>query len=164
MLKLYCQKLALKELLPFDVLALEPIRTICEKIMSLVRFSYGEDPINDLKKKIRHIYDLHQLLKQDEFLSFFNSTGFDDMLLKVAKDDVVSFRNNNKWLNYHPNEALIFGDLENVWTELQPVYKSEFKNLVYGELPDETEVLETLEMIKARLKNISWTVKVENED
>lgn len=164
MLRLYCQKLALKELLPFDVLALEPIRTICEKIMSLVRFSYGEDPINDLKKKIRHIYDLHQLLKQDEFLSFFNSTGFDDMLLKVAKDDVVSFRNNNKWLNYHPNEALIFGDLENVWTELQPVYKSEFKNLVYGELPDETEVLETLEMIKARLKNISWTVKVENED
>ena len=44
-------------LLPFDVLALEPIRTICEKIMSLVRFSYSENPIEDLKKKIRHVYD-----------------------------------------------------------------------------------------------------------
>jgi hypothetical protein len=28
-------------LLPFDLLTLEPVRTICEKIMSLVRFSYG---------------------------------------------------------------------------------------------------------------------------
>jgi hypothetical protein len=46
-------------LLPFDLLVLEPIRTICEKIMSLVRFSYGENPIDDLKKKIRHTYDLH---------------------------------------------------------------------------------------------------------
>jgi hypothetical protein len=54
-------------LLPFDLLALEPIRTICEKIMSLVRFSYGENPIDDLKKKIRHTYDLHQLLKQESF-------------------------------------------------------------------------------------------------
>jgi hypothetical protein len=32
-------------------LALEPIRTLCEKIMSLVRFSYGENPVDDLKKK-----------------------------------------------------------------------------------------------------------------
>lgn len=150
-------------LLPFNVLVLEPIRTICEKIMSLVRFSYGEDPINDLKKKIRHIYDLHQLLKQVEFLNFFNSPAFDDMLLKVAKDDVISFRNNNKWLNYHPNEALIFRDLENVWSELQPINKSDFKNLVYGELPKETMILETLKMIQERLKSISWTILIETK-
>ena len=102
-------------LLPFDVLALKPIRTICEKIMSLVRFSYGEEPIDDLKKKIRHTYDLHQLLKQEEFSDFFHSSAFYDMLLKVANDDVASFRNNNKWLNYHPNEALFFKDLETFW-------------------------------------------------
>ena len=41
-------------LLPFDVLVLEPVRTLCEKIMSLVRFSYTEEPLEDLKKKIRH--------------------------------------------------------------------------------------------------------------
>jgi hypothetical protein len=101
-------------LLPFNLLALEPIRTICEKIMSLVRFSYGENPIDDLKKKIRHTYDLHQLLRQKEFSEFFHSPAFDDMLLKVAKDDVTSFRNNNKWLNHHPSEAVIFKDVENV--------------------------------------------------
>ena len=148
-------------LLPFDLLALEPVRTICEKIMSLVRFSYGENPMDDLKKKIRHTYDLHQLLKQDEFLQFFQSTDFDSMLLKVANDDIVSFRNNNSWLNYHPKEALIFKDLENVWSALKPIYDGDFRNLVYGALPNSEVVLETLKMIQERLIAISWTIKID---
>jgi hypothetical protein len=64
--------------------------------MSLVRFSYDENSTDDLKKKIRHTYDLHQLLKQEEFLTFFHSKAFDEMLLKVANDDIFSFKNNNK--------------------------------------------------------------------
>jgi hypothetical protein len=145
-------------LLPFNLLALEPVRTICEKIMSLVRFSYGENPIDDLKKKIRHTYDLHQLLQQDEFLKFFQSTAFDEMLLKVANDDVASFKNNNQWLIYHPNEALIFKDLENVWNELKAIYNGDFKNLVYGELPKEEAILETLKMIHDRIVNVQWLI------
>lgn len=151
-------------LLPFELLALEPIRTICEKIMSLVRFSYGENPIDDLKKKIRHTYDLHQLLKQEEFLKFFQSTVFDEILLKVANDDVASYKNSNQWLVYHPNEALVFKDLENVWNDLKTIYNGDFKNLVYGELPKENEILETLKMIQERLKAISWTIKIEPKE
>lgn len=148
-------------LLPFGLLVLEPIRTICEKIMSLVRFSYGENPIDDLKKKIRHTYDLYQLLTQEDFFKFFQSTAFDEMLLKVANDDVISFRNNNQWLVHHPNEALIFKDLDNVWIELKTTYNGDFKNLVYGKLPKEEVILETLKMIQERLKTISWTIKTE---
>lgn len=147
-------------LLPFDLLALEPTRTICEKIMSLVRFSYGDNPIDDLKKKIRHTYDLHQLLKQDEFSAFFHSTDFDEMLLKVANDDVASFKNNNQWLIHHPNEAIIFKDLENVWNELKATYTGSFKNMVYGEMPKEEDILETLKMIQERLKTIFWIIQI----
>jgi len=145
---------------PFNLSVLEPTRTICEKIMSLIRFSYSENPIEDLKKKIRHTYDLHQLLRQDEFLEFFNSSSLDKMLLKVANDDVTSFRNNNKWLVYHPNESLIFQDLENIWNELNAVYAGDFKTLVYGELPKQEDVLETLKLIRERLKNVSWSIKL----
>ena len=150
-------------LYPFELLVLEPTRTICEKIMSLVRFSYGENPMEDLKKKVRHTYDLHQLLQQDIFLTFFHSKAFDEMLLKVANDDVASFKNNNKWLIHHPNEALIFKNLENVWSELKTIYNGEFKNLVFGELPKDKAVLETLKMIQERLKAISWTIKIDNK-
>lgn len=149
-------------LLPFDLLVLEPVRTICEKIMSLVRFSYGENPVDDLKKKIRHTYDLHQLLRQEVFSAFLHSKAFDEMLLKVANDDVASFKNNNKWLIHHPNEALIFKDLENVWKELETAYSESFKNLVYGTLPEAEAVFTTLKMIRERLKTVSWPIKVEN--
>lgn len=147
---------------PFDAFVLEPIRTICEKIMSLVRFSYSENPIKDLKNKVRHTYDLHQLLRQEIFLNFFNSSAFEQMVLKVAHDDVLSFRNNNKWLIYHPSEALIFKDLENVWLELKIAYSGKFRTLVFGEFPKEEEVIGTLRMIKQRLNGIPWNINMDD--
>ncbi|MCE2961651.1 MAG: nucleotidyl transferase AbiEii/AbiGii toxin family protein [Chitinophagales bacterium] len=150
-------------LLPFELLVLEPTRTICEKIMSLVRFSYDDNPLEVLRNKVRHTYDLYQLLKYKGFSEFLNSEAFSKMLLKVANDDVASYKNTNKWLINHPNEALIFKDLENVWNELKPVYNGAFKNLVYGELPKDEAVLETLKMIQERLKRISWTIKIETK-
>jgi hypothetical protein len=151
-------------LLPFDVLVLEPTRTICEKIMSLVRFSYGENAIADLKKKVRHTYDLHQLLQQKEFSVFFDSPVFTAMLLKVANDDVASYKNSNDWLIHHPNEAIIFKNLEQVWKELKLSYTGDFKNLVYGALPDEAAVLNTLKRIKERLTSIKWTIEIDNKE
>ena len=151
-------------LMPFEVRVLEPIRTLCEKIMSLVRFSYGENPMEDLKNKIRHTYDLHQLLQQKEFSDFFNSPAFDEMLVRVATDDVTSFRNNNKWLVNHPNEALLFKELDTIWEELKDTYSGDFKNLVYGDLPNDESILETLKRIKERLRSITWTVKVETNE
>ncbi len=150
-------------LLPFDVKVLEPARTFCEKIMSLVRFSYEINPIDELKKKIRHTYDLHKLLQQNEFSEFLNSTAFVQMLTKVASDDVVSFRNNNEWLMHHPYEALIFSDLDSVWTQLTPVYNGIFKDLVYGVLPDEAAVFETLKKIRERLADIEWQIQIESK-
>jgi len=151
-------------MLPFEVRVLEPIRTICEKIMSLVRFSYGEKPIEDLKKKIRHTYDLHQLLQQKEFSDFFNSPAFDKMLLKVANDDVISFRNNNKWLSIHPKEALIFCNLEATWNDLKTTYNGDFRELVFGDFPNADDILKTLNLINERLSTIKWTIKVDAKD
>ena len=66
-------------LIPFEVQVLHVNRTICEKIMSLVRFSHGADPIKDLKNKIRYTYDIHQLLQVEEVKQFFESSIFDNM-------------------------------------------------------------------------------------
>ncbi len=149
-----------QELLPFDIPVMEPSRTICEKIMSLVRFSYGEDPIADLQKKIRHIYDLHLLLADREFQDFFRSEEFDTMLLRVANDDIKSYKNNNAWLKNHPVESLIFQDPEKVWNHLKVVYETNFKNLVYGAFPSKSELLNTLLMIKKRLGMIEWNIEI----
>ncbi len=149
-------------LLPFEVQVLDTRRTICEKIMSLVRFSYGENPIDDLQNKVRHTYDLHQLLQQVKFSAFFNSNEFDQMLLKVAQDDVSSFRNNNEWLVHHPIESLMFADLENTWNQMKGSYTNNFKHLVYGTFPNEFLILETLKAIKERLALITWKINLDN--
>ena len=143
---------------PFEVIALKPERTLCEKIMGLVRFSYSENPVDDLKKKIRHTYDLHQMLGVQGINSFFQSKDFDKMMIKVANDDVLSFKKNNRWLEHHPSNAKIFSECENIWDELKSTYNGEFKNLVFGDLPDERKILETLVKIRTRLSEISWNI------
>lgn len=151
------------DLLPFNVVVLEPSRTICEKIMSLVRFSYSENPVTDLKNKIRHVYDLNQLLSEKDLLTFFKSKEFDSMLLKVAQDDVVSFKNNNKWLKNHPVHSMIFENPEKIWSDLKIVYEYDFKNLVYGVFPSNAELLNTLIRIQKRMELIDWKVKLETK-
>jgi len=147
------------EMKPFEVNVLSPKRTICEKIMSLVRFSYSEKPIEDLNNKIRHIYDIHILLKSSSINDFFNSKKFDDILQKVGNDDVFNFRNNNEWLKEHPVSALIFDRPKYTWEQLKNTYNSSFKELVYGEFPTQNEILETLEIISNRLKEVEWNIK-----
>ena len=138
-------------MLPFDVPVLDPTRTLCEKIMSLVRFSYTPTPVEDLKKKIRHVYNLHQLLQQEDIAAFLNSDAFDVMLKKVAADDKLSFKSNNDWLQHPPSEALMFANVGRVWNELKSTYNGAFRNLVFGTLPADEHVLGTLQKLKGRL-------------
>lgn len=147
-------------MLPFEVQVLDVRRTVCEKIMSLVRFSYGENVLEDLGNKIRHAYDIHQLLKEEDIKQFFESNEFEKMLLIVGNDDVKSFKTDNSWLLIHPKEALIFQNAEEVWGILKVTYNNEFRALVYGVLPDEKEVLATLIKVGERLNSVKWSVEI----
>jgi hypothetical protein len=152
------------DLLPFEVQVLHVNRTICEKIMSLVRFSRTDNPITDLRNKIRHTYDLHQLLKVPAILAFFESPEFEEMLSLVGQDDVESFKNNNDWLAYHPSEAIIFRETEETWKLLENTYTNEFGNLVYGVLPKSEEILGSLIKISERLKAIKWNLEIPKKE
>ena len=141
---------------PFEVKVLSKERTFCEKIMSLVRFSHTNDPYADLANKIRHIYDVHMMLKNKEINNFFNSKAFIDLMIVVGKDDVVSYKNNNKWLSEHPSQAIIFSNPEQTWDKIKAPYRTTFKDLVMGELPEEKDLVGTLKNISTRLKAITW--------
>lgn len=145
----------------FEVKALAIERTFCEKIISLVRFSYTENPLEDLSNKIRHTYDLTLLMKLDGIKDFVSSNLFDAMLLQVAKDDDKAIPNDKNWLYLHPKEALIFRETEMVWNTLKKVYSSsEFNELIIGKAkpPDETEVFKTLYFLSKRVEEIEWNV------
>lgn len=149
------------QLLPFAINVLDVRRTICEKIMSLVRFSYEEDAIATLKNKIRHAYDIHALLKLEEIIIFFESEDFDQMLRKVGNDDVDSFRNNNGWLVNHPAQSLIFNKPEETWSALATTYHGSFAGLVYGKLPDASHIATDLRRVSERLKKVEWNINLD---
>ena len=141
-------------LLPFTVKVLSLERTFCEKIMSLVRFSYTEHPIAELKLKIRHCYDLHQLLQQGNIQAFIDSSDFFVMLNKVRADDMRSHVSNQAWLAQPLSRAWIFRELPKAWQQLQITYEREFSALVYGELPSAEQVFDSLMQIRQRLEDM----------
>jgi hypothetical protein len=138
-------------MLPFTVQVLHVNRTLCEKIMSLVRWSYGADPIQQLKDKIRHTYDINQLLKVEDVSAFFESNAFYTMLESVKEDDLISFKTDNDWLNYPIKDALIFSQTDEVWRKLKSTYTNEFSRLVYGKLPHESEIEHTLKRVARKI-------------
>lgn len=145
----------------FDVAVLDVQRTLCEKIMSLVRFSYTENAIENLKLKVRHTYDIYSILQDASMKTFFNSDAFDKMLLRVANDDVISFKNNNQWLVHHPCKALVYTDTKNVWDQMKETYSGQFSNLIYGQVPKEEKILEALLEVVDRLSKVEWAVKID---
>ncbi|WPY97323.1 nucleotidyl transferase AbiEii/AbiGii toxin family protein [Christiangramia sp. OXR-203] len=146
------------QLEPFNLTAISIERTFCEKIISLVRFSYTENPLEDLKNKIRHTYDLHQLLQECKISTFLKSDDFETMLLQVGKDDDKAIPTDKEWLSRHPSESLFFKNTGKVWESLSPTYNGQFRELLTGELPDEKEVLQSLMNIASRLKDIKWSI------
>ncbi|MBA5791748.1 nucleotidyl transferase AbiEii/AbiGii toxin family protein [Flavobacterium sp. xlx-214] len=139
------------ELEPFEINVLDVKRTFCEKIMSLVRFSFSKYPIEDLKNKIRHIYDLNQLLELNEIKEFLKSDEFNKMMIKVGKDDIESYKNDNKWLDNHPKESILFTDLEKTWDKIKESYLYDFKLLVFGDLPKEENIIKSLKTIRCNI-------------
>jgi len=149
------------DLRPFKIKVLDPERTICEKIMSLVRFSYEPDPINRLKEKIRHFYDLYMLISNSRYNTFLESDEFEKLLLIVAEADIQSFKHNNAWLANHPVKALIFSDTLSVANELKVTYEKEFRNLIYGDFPDFQDIIDNIIKIKNRIQKIRWHINLE---
>lgn len=146
------------QLEPFTVNVISIERTFCEKIISLVRFSYTENPLEDLSNKVRHTYDLHQLLKEKRISTFLKSDYFETMLIQVGKDDDKAIPNDKEWLAKHPSESLFFSETKKVWESVSKTYSGSFKDLLTGELPDEKDVLESLIAIGKRLKSIDWKI------
>jgi hypothetical protein len=144
---------------PFTVKVLSKERTLCEKIMSLVRFSQTQESYTDLANKIRHIYDIHLMIKNNEVATFFSSEEFDELLTRVGKDDLISFKNNNEWLQNHPATAIIFSKPDDTWDKIKNTYRTTFKELVLGELPAESSLINTLKQVHSRLEKVNWDLK-----
>ncbi|HHG86675.1 MAG TPA: hypothetical protein ENJ82_18140 [Bacteroidetes bacterium] len=81
------------------------------------------------------------------------------MIIKVGEDDLSSLKSSPKWIAEHPARACVFGQAKETWAQLRTTYNGNFKGLVSGQLPPETEILDTLNSIYKRLLQVNWDIQ-----
>lgn len=83
---------------PFSIQVLDKRRTLLEKTVSLLRFSFGQD-INELATKIRHFYDLYFLVNDAECSTYLHSDLFRREFAELYAHDQASFDRPQGWKN-----------------------------------------------------------------
>lgn len=116
----------------FEMNVLCTSRTVCEKIMGLVKASYGENHITNINGKIRHLYDVYYLMQDDFTRDFVNSDQFKAMIEKVIACDRISFTS-VPWFELPLAAACVFENLEAIWPQLASTYNGDFKRMVVKE-------------------------------
>ena len=142
------------EFAPFDILVLSVERTLCEKIMGLVRAGYEDNAVDDFRRRIRHFYDIVMILHQPVYREFVTSEAFLRLIEDVKAADKLSMPNAAVWLDLPVTDAKVFADTEALWQAIKSEFHGSFKDMVYGdELPSDDDVLEALSTIKTALGN-----------
>ncbi|GHA81346.1 nucleotidyl transferase AbiEii/AbiGii toxin family protein [Pontibacter akesuensis] len=137
---------------PFVVNVVRLERTFTEKVLALVRASYAQDPIDELGSKIRHVYDLHAMLRVPAVAAFLHSEDFFEMIWAVQADDARNSEFQGDWATQPLDACLLFTDVGGAWNSLASAYQQEFRSLVYGTLPDAKELVAVLGKVAARLQ------------
>lgn len=141
------------DMAPFMLNVLDKRRTMCEKIVSLLRFSFEEDPVKGLISKVRHFYDLH-FLSQDFECRKYLTSEFRDDLIGLILHDKAEFDRPPKWCHADLLTSPLFTDFGGTWNKIAPVYLSEVGSLTFGELPPADAVANSMEELLKLTKEV----------
>ena len=145
----------LHQLDSFSIQVLCVERTLCEKIMGLVRAGYEANPGQEFRRRIRHFYDLVMIMRVDDYQKFVASDAFVDLMVEVRESDRASMPGAHAWLSPSLSKAAIVADARGLWNQVRSEFQGSFRDMVYGDsIPDDAEVLECLASIGTSLIRI----------
>lgn len=137
---------------PFVVNVLNKEQTLLEKLVSLVRFSFDENPVESISQKIRHFYDLYFLTNDRDCNEFFISSEFKEKFDLILKHDREIFNEPNGWQNKTIAESPLINNFGTIWSQLKEKYKTELSALAYRPIPDEKIVAERFTQLIKRIE------------
>ncbi len=142
------------ELESFKVNVLDIKRTLTEKVAAVARASFESDANqSELKKKIRHLYDLTMLLRQDVIKNFISSSQFQKMVTQVQQDDSNFFDPGKSLIMKNFKDAPIYKNSKDALEGLRTAYDGQFATLIFSQddAPDFKEILKALQSIEKNL-------------
>ena len=134
------------DMAPFELNVLDKRRTMCEKVVSLLRFSFEEDPMAGLTSKVRHFYDLHFLMKDKECHEYLDSS-FPVELRELVAHDKAEFDRPPLWKTSDVLQSPLLTSFSEMWKRIAPVYQSEVGALSFGKLPKPEEVSQSMDSL-----------------
>ena len=125
---------------------------MCEKVVSLLRFSFEEDPVAGLTSKVRHFYDLHFLMKDKECHEYLDSS-FPVELRELVAHDKAEFDRPPLWKSSPVLSSPLLTDFDEIWHKISSVYRAEVGALSYGEIPSDDMIASTFKILLPIIEN-----------
>lgn len=145
------QYIELYELESFEINVLSKEQTLLEKMVSLIRFSFDENAIESISKKIRHFYDLYFLMDDPDCLSFVASDQFRNQFATILEHDREMFEEPSGWQNKPVSESPLVVDFASIWKELKLKYETELSAFAYRPIPEQEKVEDTFMKLLKRV-------------
>lgn len=127
---------------PFEVNVLDKRRTMIEKLVSLIRFSFSEIPIVALASKIRHFYDLYFLANDLECADYLSSPDFRRDFNELYAHDQDMFTEPANWVDKAASQSPLVTDFPALWAKLKDTYNTELPQLAYSSIPEEHKIVD----------------------
>lgn len=151
------------DMLPFELNVLDKRRTLCEKVVSLIRFSFEDDSVAGIASKIRHFYDLHYLMQDKECAEYVNSEFHKDLINLIAHDK-SEYDKPPQWKTSEILTSPLFVDLDSIWKKVSSIYSSEVGALSYATIPTSDEILKSATILFCKVKEIIILAGMNNQD
>ena len=143
--------IASHKLEPFEVNVLNKEQTLLEKMASLIRFSFEENPVESISGKIRHFYDLYFLMADPGCAAYVGTAGFKKQFEQLLQHDKAMFDQPIGWQNKGIAQSPLLHDFDNLWKQLKTKYQSELSALAYRPIPNERKVAESFLSLAKRI-------------
>ena len=125
---------------PFYLNVLDKRQTMIEKLVSLFRFSFADNPRRALSAKIRHFYDLYYLAKDKECAVYIQSSDFNNNFTELLAHDKKVFGIPENWKEKEIMQSPLVTNFSALWSFLKGIYLSELPKLSFVTVPDEKEI------------------------
>lgn len=131
----------------FNLNILDKRRTMIEKLVSLVRFSFSENTVLALASKIRHFYDLYFLANDPECTNYMQTDDFLQDFRELLQHDQQSFDEPTDWQTKAIDSSPLVTNFPAIWERLKNTYQNELSQLAFTPIPDENEVANTVSIL-----------------
>lgn len=136
----------------FSINVLDKRTTMTEKLVSLLRFSLGDSPLADLMAKIRHFYDIHYLVNDNECRMYLDSERFIENFTSLIGHDRAMFDNPSGWQTRSISDSPLLKDFDSAWRNLAQRYSLELPSLAYSTIPASEEIAGSMKYVLDKIQ------------